>query len=133
VTVSPIYDLPNLHSPLSWTGKSYWIYYAVRRRLGERNPFLWYFEHKWNLFVQDGAFECPGDIEDDSFKQDLWAFVDADDTTDSSSLLLTGRERSVFAILTMSPQPSQWGRLRKNTSCEVLTMNPWSWEEIREA
>ena len=37
-------------------GKTFWILYAVRRRLGEAKPFLWYTAMRWYLFVQGGVF-----------------------------------------------------------------------------
>jgi len=59
-------------------GKSQWIFYAVRRRLGEARPFLWYIAKKWYLFVEAGVFTFPGHLDPDIFAPFMWAFVDAD-------------------------------------------------------
>ncbi|KAI0293197.1 hypothetical protein BC826DRAFT_1015754 [Russula brevipes] len=40
-------------------GKAYWINYAIRRRLGEGNPFLWCRAKFCYLFAEDGVFELP--------------------------------------------------------------------------
>jgi len=34
------------------------MFYAARRRLGEKEPFLWYYDGPWHLFVEDGIFQC---------------------------------------------------------------------------
>jgi hypothetical protein len=85
------------------------------------------------MFVRSGVFQCPGDLQINSFQRYLWAFADADTSTNSDSLSLTERERKVFTIFTTSPQPKRWKPLQKNTLCLILTMNSWTWEEIREA
>jgi hypothetical protein len=53
-------------------GKAYWVTYAVRRRLGEQKPFLWYRGGVCFLFAEDGVLE-----QDDSVVF-LWAIIDAD-------------------------------------------------------
>ena len=60
-------------------GKSYWILYAVRRRLGEAKPFLWHFSKQWYLLVEDGVFQVPtGCLDPTLFARCIWAFVDVD-------------------------------------------------------
>jgi hypothetical protein len=94
---------------------------------------LWYFDSEWYLFVRDGVFQCPRRLKVNSFQQYLWAFADADASTNIDPLGLAGRERRVFSILVTSPQRERWKTLKKNTHCVILTMNPWSWEEILAA
>jgi hypothetical protein len=48
--------------PHSRKGKSVWIYYALRRRLAERQPVMLYYQGMRLLFVDEGVFEIflPG-------------------------------------------------------------------------
>ncbi|KAF8503491.1 hypothetical protein F5888DRAFT_1887108 [Russula emetica] len=57
-------------------GKTYWITYAVRRRLGEQKPFLWYRAGFCFLFVKEGVFRQDVEsVSADGFAPFLWAFV----------------------------------------------------------
>jgi hypothetical protein len=54
----------------------------VRRRLGERKPFLWYQDGVCFLFVKDGVFQQDVErVSAGDFAPFLWAFIDADTRT----------------------------------------------------
>jgi hypothetical protein len=115
-------------------GKSYWIYYAIRRRLGEMKPFIWYFDQQWYLFVKDGVFLCPNHFSATVFRQvGLWVLADPDDSKEGLPKNLSQPLTTVHTIFTTSPQPERWKELLKTTSSTQLIMNPWSWDEIYRA
>ena len=41
------------------TGKSIWVYYALRRRLAEKKPVIFYNQQKCFLFVDEGVYKQP--------------------------------------------------------------------------
>ena len=114
-------------------GKTYWILYAVRRRLGEAKPFLWYFAARWYLFVQDGVFEYPGLLNSTLFARYIWAFVDGDESPSGVPPGLTAVESKLFTIFTSFPSEDRWKPVTKNTYPITLIMNPWTWEEMTKA
>ena len=53
--------------------------YAVRRRLGEQEPFLWYQDGNCFLFIKDGVYQQSFEnVNASDFMPFLWAFFDAD-------------------------------------------------------
>ena len=114
-------------------GKSQWIFYAVRRRLGEAQPFLWYSSKQWYLFVQAGVFAFPGPLRPNLFAPFMWAFVDADDSPTHFPDEITAGQTQIFTIFTTSPRRERWEPLLKNKRGTHVVMNPWSWEEICQA
>ncbi len=121
-------------------GKSYWIFYTARRRLSEKEPFIWFFGQEWYLFVEDGVFRCPTRFSPIPFRPlGLWAFVDTDNTSTSDCTTLgVPAEISEFMgglhiIFVTSPRQERWKGLKKVTSCKTLVMDPWSWDEIYRA
>ena len=116
-----------------WKGKSHWIYYAVRRRLGEAKPFLWHFAAAWYLFVKEGVFEYPGRLNPTLFARYIWAFVDGDESPSGVPPGLTAVESNLFTIFTSFPSQDRWKPITKNTHSITLIMNPWTWEEMTKA
>ena len=114
-------------------GKSQWILYAVRRRLGEARPFLWYIAKEWHLFVEAGVFRFPGPLEPELFAPFMWAFVDADDSPTQFPEEISVSYTQLFTIFTTSPKRERWKPLMKNKWGIRLIMNPWSWDEICQA
>jgi len=115
-------------------GKSYWIYYAARRRLGEKEPFIWYFGQEWYLFIEDGVFQCPEEFSPFVFRRlGLWVLVDADHSATGVPHELVHPESKLHTIFTTSPPNDRWKGLRKSTFCSTVIMNPRSWEEIHQA
>jgi len=114
-------------------GKTYWVTYAIRRRLGEQKPFLWYLGGYCYLYVEDGVFEQPVErVRPRVFAPYLWAFVDADARPTGIPEHLV-YHTNLYIMFTTSPNRDRWKRLAKYTSCMVIIMNTWSLEEIRQA
>ena len=61
-------------------GKSVWIHYALRRRLAEKKPVIWYFEGTCYLFVEEGVYEVPDKCH--QFEVFVWTLVDSDSSKD---------------------------------------------------
>ena len=115
-------------------GKTYWTYYAARRRLGESKPFLWRFGLVWHLFVEGGVFQCRGGFSSLEFRRrQLWALVDSNASEQSVPKELALEGNKLLTIYTSSPQVNGWKGLLQSTSCATVVMNPWSWEEVHQA
>ncbi|KAF9518021.1 hypothetical protein BS47DRAFT_426737 [Hydnum rufescens UP504] len=61
-------------------GKSIWIWYATRRRMATREPFLLYYGSKLFLFVQEGVYDVSDGWQKSDFRYFIWTFVDSDET-----------------------------------------------------
>jgi len=120
--------------PLARKGKSLWVQYAIRRRLGEKKPFVWFDGGNCYLFVEEGVFSQKlEDIAISPFVPYMWTFVDVVCYQSGIPTLLTRRDTSHFNIYT-TPVPSNiWKHMRKTTYCAVAIMNPWTREEIAKA
>jgi hypothetical protein len=71
----------------SHLGKSIWIYYAIRRYLAEKKPFIWYGKGFCYLFAEEGVFEAPEDYESTYFTTFVRTLVDADESTATPATL----------------------------------------------
>lgn len=89
-------------------GKSLWINYAVRRRLGEAKPFIWYCADRGFLFVEEGVFYKRLDDLPDSFTRYLWTFVDVDESPDNIPSRLYCHGLNLFNIYTASLSSRTW-------------------------
>jgi len=115
-------------------GKSFWILYAIRRRLGEAKPFLWYYFKQWYLFVQGGVFQLPPQwLDFRLFAPYIWAFTDADNSRFDFLSELAEMQSRFFTIFASSPRQDRWKSLAKTTNTRKLIMNPWTWEEMVRA
>src|SRR5271154_347405 len=109
-------------------GKSIWIYYALRRRLAERKPVIWYFHSTRYLFVEEGVYKVPDRFH--AFKVFVWTLVDSDEAQDGVPGYLVMQDTSHFVIYTTSPSKDRWSRLHKTVRTEIVIMNPWKRKEI---
>jgi len=114
-------------------GKTFWVSYAARRRLGEEGPFLWYRNGECYIFIKDGVFTLPAEsVRGQKFAPFLWAFVEADeDAGVPKSLVCHGT--NLYIIFPASPKRLRWKSLVQCTDCAAIIMNPWSLEEMRQA
>ena len=105
----------------------------MRRRLSERNPFIWYDGHgDCYLFVEEGVFsQRLEDLLDSPFVPYMWTFVDVDQSGIPPCLIRHGT--SLFNIYTTSIPSRIWKRMRKTTHWAVAIMNPWTRGEIAKA
>jgi hypothetical protein len=119
-------------SHLACKGKSHWVFYAVRRRLGEAKPFIWYRRFPY-LFVKEGVFTTTTEkIEPPRFVPYLWTFVDADHARGGFPDVLAVEGNALFNIYTSSPDRKRWAHLAKTSRCAVTVMNPWpKWEILQ--
>lgn len=114
-------------------GKTCWVSYAVRRRLGEKKPFLWYLGRVCYLFVKNGVFrQSVKNVSAEEFAPFLWAFVDAGECRTGVPEKLID-STNLYIMFTTSPTPERWSTLSKYTKAAVIIMNTWSLEEIRLA
>lgn len=111
-------------------GKSIWIYYALRRRLAERKPFIWYHDQKRYLFVEEGAYEVPDKFTASQFEVFVWTFVDSDHAMKGVPYCLVTPGTHHFVIFCTSPRKERWTRLYKTARVLIIIMNPWKIKEI---
>ena len=111
-------------------GKSMWIYYAIRRRIGERKPVIWYWQQTLRLFVEEGVYESPPDFELFWLKYITWTMVDSNTGIPRQ---LIPHDTSLFVIYITPPAKQRWSRMDKTVVPTVAVMNPWTREEIYQA
>lgn len=128
----PLIDF-SFSNSLTPKGKTTWILYAIRRRLGEAEPFLWYSGMQRYLFVQDGVFEIFDLFDLTLFAPYIWVFIDVNDTPSDLLAALTSTQSKLFIIFITSPQSEQWEPLMTSTIPITLFMNPWTWDEMNKA
>jgi hypothetical protein len=105
-----------------------WIYYALRRRLAERKPVVWYLDKKRYLFVEEGVYLVPYEFR--AFKAFAWTLVDSDESQDGIPEYLVVQNTRHFVIYCTSPNQERWRRLDKTVVFIRLIMNPWKSKEI---
>jgi hypothetical protein len=107
--------------------------YAVRRRLGEQKPFLWYGGDTCFLFVEEGVFQQKVEsVSARLFVPFLWAFIDADGRSTGVPENLV-HDTNLYIIFTTCPKRGRWKTLMKCTQCVEIVMNTWSLGEICQA
>ncbi|KAF8525513.1 hypothetical protein BU17DRAFT_41732 [Hysterangium stoloniferum] len=114
-------------------GKTLWQIYAARRCAAEKRPFLWLYQDRYTLFVEEGAYELPTDWALGDFlpSSRVWAFIDSE--SDPGALArLTPFGTQLVVFFTTSPTEGRWHRLHKTTSYYLFIMNPWSIGEIKK-
>jgi len=111
-------------------GKSVWIYYALRRRLSERKPVIWYQDETRYLFVEGGVYEVPVKFKASRFKFFIWTLVDSDYALEGVPHHLITPNTRHFVIYCTSPRNRRWYGMRKTVRNVVVIMNPWKSKEI---
>ncbi|KAH8992842.1 hypothetical protein EDB86DRAFT_2830389 [Lactarius hatsudake] len=96
-------------------GKSYWITYALCRRLAEGKPVFWFRSTARFLFVKEGVFEVPPDYHSTDLKTRVWLLIDADDSKDEIPDYLAPHETNHLIILCSSPPSARWKPLTRTT------------------
>jgi hypothetical protein len=114
-------------------GKSYWITYALCRRLSEKKPTVWYSRTGLYLFVSDGVYVSsqpePSSL---SFQTRILTLLDADARKDIPEFLIGPGSLYLVAFVT-SPKAERWKSLKKTTHWEMVLMNPWTRKELSNA
>ncbi|KAI9446377.1 hypothetical protein H4582DRAFT_555902 [Lactarius indigo] len=88
------------------TRHCYWVYYALRRRLSEKNPVIWYREGTLFLFVE-GVCQVPEHFRSSGLKTIVWTLVDSDESSRGVPPYLAVRGTKHFIISSTSPQSSR--------------------------
>ncbi|KIM90035.1 hypothetical protein PILCRDRAFT_812840 [Piloderma croceum F 1598] len=114
-------------------GKSFWIYYAARRRMAETKPFIWFYKANYYLFVDEGVYKLPPDWRHDDFLCIMWTLVDSDQNRPDVPVYLIPHGTCLFVMYVTSPVAKRWSRMNKTTRRIVLIMNPWGRREIQRA
>jgi hypothetical protein len=125
-------------------GKSYWIFYAMCRRLAERKPVMWYrgSMERLFLFVEEGVYLAPSIYPFTELKNRVWTLIDADlDEYEGTRLPdscrvppnLAVQDTKNLVIYTTPLQRGRWKRLGQTTRRTFAVMNPWTREEISQA
>jgi hypothetical protein len=122
-----------LRSCLVRTGKSVWIYYALRRCLADRKPVVWLNKGTYHLFVEEGVYAMPADFQQAEFHTILWTLVDSDESKEGVPPYLVMHDTSLFVIYATSPAKERWGRLIKTVRPTRVIMNPWTRGEMYRA
>jgi len=116
----------------SQIGKSVWILYALRRRLAERKPVIWYYMKTCYLFIEDGGYLMLPNFLQCHFKAVVWTLADSDSNQAVSGPpedLMT-HDTSFYVIFATSPAERRWARMDKTTRPAIAIMNPWTKAEI---
>ena len=115
-------------------GKSYWILYALYRRLAEGKPIMWYRDSTVFLFVNEGVYQAPpwGALST-TFRTRVWTLVDSDSDTLGVPSRLAVPDTKHLIIFCSSPQSGRWKGLGKTTLSRIAIMNPWTRGEISQA
>jgi len=115
------------------TGKSVWIYYALRRRFAEEKPVIWYKDKTCFLFTGEGVYEAPPSSKPSYFEVFVWTLVDSDEARDGVPDTLVPHGTRHFVIYATSPLKERWSRLHKTVRSIRAIMNPWTRAEIFQA
>jgi hypothetical protein len=127
----------SLHDPIvieiyGLQGKSYWVFYALRRRLAEGKPVIWYRNSRRFLFVKDGVYEAPKGFQSTDLKTRVWTLVDSDELEGIPPELAVQQTQHLI-IFTTSLEPQRWKPLEGTTVFGVFIMNPWTRKELIQA
>ncbi|KAF8222024.1 hypothetical protein L208DRAFT_1455233 [Tricholoma matsutake] len=103
-------------------GKSFWAYYVLRRRLGEKSVSLWYQGSVLYLFCSEGKFSPP-----------VWTIIDSAQSPSGIPSTLTHFPPGVFPIYITSPRPDHWSGITQSWTFHQVIMNTWTRAEIEYA
>lgn len=115
-----------------WVGKTFWISYALRRCLGEKQPVALYRDKVCYLFSELGV-EIVNPGTHNGRGKHTWCFVDSVDAPTTLPPSICRRDVQLFPIYVTSPEESRWRKLRQLRIPTLVVMNPWTIEEIMTA
>jgi|ERR1700761_136490 len=111
-------------------GKTLWIYYALRRCLGQKQPVIWYRGGVFHFFSAAGVQIIePQHLPHPSF---TWCLVDS---THADFLPITIYDPlyELFPIYITSPKQERWAKLHQQRLPKLIIMNPWTRAELEKA
>lgn len=112
-------------------GKTTWIYYALRRCVGEKQAVIWYRGGIFYLFTDEGVeiFEHP---VAGRHPQHTWCFVDSTEAERLPSMIYDWIS-AFFPVYVTSPKEERWAKLHQLRMPELVIMNPWTLAELEKA
>ncbi|KAK2461336.1 hypothetical protein APHAL10511_006863 [Amanita phalloides] len=114
-------------------GKSFWAYYVLRRRLGEKSVSLWCQASMFYLFCSEGVLIVPATFSFNKFSPPVWTIIDSAQSPSGIPSTLTHFPPGVFPIYITSPQPDRWSGITQSWTFHQVIMNPWTRVEIEYA
>ncbi|PFH47425.1 hypothetical protein AMATHDRAFT_6767 [Amanita thiersii Skay4041] len=118
-------------------GKTIWMHYAIRRRLGEKKSTILYRQGRYYSFTNSGVStkDCSDQFRTQVGAENvLWCFVDSADSPDGLPTALSGHGLpGILPIYISSPTESRWSNCQQSRHVYLAVMNPWTWEEIEAA
>jgi hypothetical protein len=129
IGMDPLYRIVFTMYP-SFTGKSLSISYAIYHQLASRRQTMLLLGKTWYRFTELGVFE---DQNGDNGEEPTWCFIDSLYAPDGLPVdMIDDSRHGLFPIYVTSLDASRWSHIEKGRrKYTVLTMNPWTWEEIK--
>ncbi|KAH9974661.1 hypothetical protein BGW80DRAFT_1204772 [Lactifluus volemus] len=114
-------------------GKTYWLFYTLRRCLAEKRPIIWMHERDLFLFVDEGTFLVPDDFRRCAPETFVWTLIDSEECPSGIPLKLVSSGMPLFIIYATTSCSENWLHVHANFDDRRITMNPWTREEIHQA
>ncbi|KAF8343320.1 hypothetical protein F5887DRAFT_886901, partial [Amanita rubescens] len=111
-------------------GKSFWAYYFLRRRLGEKSVTMWYQGTEHYLFCSEGVLLVPATFTFREFSPRVWTIIDSAQSPSGIPITMSHFLPGVFPIYITSSQPNRWSG---SWTLHQVIMNPWTRAEIEYA
>jgi hypothetical protein len=113
-------------------GKTFWAFYALRRRIGEKQPILLYQGEKSYLFCSSGVLIVPK-THGFLFSNKMWTLIDSFQAQDGIPREMATVVAGIFPIYISSPQVVRWSKAGQAWRLRTVIMNPWTKAEIEYA
>jgi len=113
-------------------GKTSWIWYALRRCLGEEQSVVLYDSNRCYFFSKLGV-TIIDPLEHKSGDKHTWCFVDSTSAPDTLDTSICSRIGQLYPIYITSPKASRWYKLHQQRIPNVIVMNPWTIDEMLKA
>ncbi|KIL62257.1 hypothetical protein M378DRAFT_108566, partial [Amanita muscaria Koide BX008] len=114
-------------------GQSFWAYYVLRRRLGEKRVSLWYQRSVYYLFCSEGVLVVPVTFTFNKFSPRVWTIIDSALSPSGIPSALAHFLPGVFPIYITSPKRERWSGITQSWTSHHVIMNPWTRAEIEYA
>lgn len=113
-------------------GKTYWWYYALRRRIGDKKPILLYQGENSYLFCSAGVLVVPTS-QGFRFNSRMWTLIDSVNASTGFPENMNTLVANIFPIYITSPQQKRWSSAVQFWSVHRVIMNPWTRAEMEYA
>ncbi|TFK64832.1 hypothetical protein BDN72DRAFT_962952 [Pluteus cervinus] len=113
-------------------GKTYFMIYALRRRIGEQEITLLYRDNTLYLFWEGGVHEVPRIPPQGFSYYKPWLLINSDEAPKGVPPELLDQDTPYFVVYCASPPETRWLSMSKGTNPGRFVLNPWTKEEIHE-